>query len=197
MLIIIPFPIWSTGNNTVAWLPPLSLPPPTHTQIAQAVLRGVVAQGKPQHIFPFCDTRADIGYIVGVSHYRSLRLCQKHKLQRNTSYGTPESKKPRIPTEVSPNLTFLFIGIPPCDLYPSTPPSSRRRLHCCYEPGCTLPHISSHSLFRRLLCIPTSPPPPLELFQLQMGFSFPFLRANDLRSYLLIMRTRSFLLSCT
>ena len=29
-------------------------------------------------------------------------------------------------------------------------------------------------------------------FQLQMGFSFPFLRANDLRSSLLIMRTRIF-----
>ena len=36
-----------------------------------------------------------------------------------------------------------------------------------------------------------------ELFQLQMGFSFPFLRANDLRSYLLNIRARSFLLSCT
>ena len=35
-----------------------------------------------------------------------------------------------------------------------------------------------------------------ESFQLQMGFSFPFLRANNLRSYILIMRTRSFLLSC-
>ena len=31
----------------------------------------------------------------------------------------------------------------------------------------------------------------LELFQLQMGFLFPFLRANDLRTSLLIMRTRS------
>ena len=36
----------------------------------------------------------------------------------------------------------------------------------------------------------------MESFQLQMGFSFPFLRANDLRSSLLIMITRSFLLSC-
>ena len=31
-----------------------------------------------------------------------------------------------------------------------------------------------------------------ELFQLQMGFSFPFLRAKDLRTSLLIMRTCSF-----
>ena len=30
-----------------------------------------------------------------------------------------------------------------------------------------------------------------ESFQLQMGFSFPFLRVNDLRTSLLIMRTRS------
>ena len=30
-----------------------------------------------------------------------------------------------------------------------------------------------------------------ESFQLQMGLSFPFLRANDLRTSLLIMRTRS------
>ena len=30
-----------------------------------------------------------------------------------------------------------------------------------------------------------------ESFQIQMGFSFPFLRANDLRTSLLIMRTRS------
>ena len=30
-----------------------------------------------------------------------------------------------------------------------------------------------------------------ESLQLQMGFSFPFLRANDLRTYLLIMRTRN------
>ena len=35
-----------------------------------------------------------------------------------------------------------------------------------------------------------------ESFQLQMGFSFPFLHANNLRSSLLIMRARSFLLSC-
>ena len=33
----------------------------------------------------------------------------------------------------------------------------------------------------------------VELFQLQMVFSFPFLRANDLRTSLLIMRTRSLL----
>ena len=32
-----------------------------------------------------------------------------------------------------------------------------------------------------------------ESFQLQMGFSFPFLRVNDLRTSLLIMRTRSLL----
>ena len=32
-----------------------------------------------------------------------------------------------------------------------------------------------------------------ESFQLQMGFSFPFLRANDLRTSLLIMKTRSLL----
>ena len=37
---------------------------------------------------------------------------------------------------------------------------------------------------------PTATP---ESFQLQMGFSFPFLRANDLRTSLLIMRTRSLL----
>ena len=36
-----------------------------------------------------------------------------------------------------------------------------------------------------------------ESFQLQMGFSFPFLRANYLRPYLLNIRARSFLLSCT
>ena len=36
-----------------------------------------------------------------------------------------------------------------------------------------------------------------ELFQLQMGFSFPFLCANDLRSSLLIIRAHIFLLSCT
>ena len=37
----------------------------------------------------------------------------------------------------------------------------------------------------------------VESFQLQMGFSFPFLRANDLHSSLLNIRARSFLLSCT
>ena len=37
----------------------------------------------------------------------------------------------------------------------------------------------------------------VESFQLQMGFSFSFLRANDLRSSLLNIRARSFLLSCT
>ena len=36
---------------------------------------------------------------------------------------------------------------------------------------------------------------PVESFQLKMGLSFPFLSANDLRLSLLIMRTRSFLLS--
>ena len=39
--------------------------------------------------------------------------------------------------------------------------------------------------------------PIVESFQIQMGFSFPFLRANDLRLSLLIMRTHRFLLSCT
>ena len=34
-----------------------------------------------------------------------------------------------------------------------------------------------------------------ELFQLQMRISFPFLRAKDLRTYLLIMRTWSFFFS--
>ena len=34
---------------------------------------------------------------------------------------------------------------------------------------------------------------PMESFQLQMGFSFPFLRANDLRTSLLIMITHSLL----
>ena len=37
----------------------------------------------------------------------------------------------------------------------------------------------------------------VESFHPQMGFSFPFLRANDLRSSLLYIRARSFLLSCT
>ena len=35
-----------------------------------------------------------------------------------------------------------------------------------------------------------------ESFQLQMGFSFPFLCANDIYSSLLNIRARSFLLSC-
>ena len=34
--------------------------------------------------------------------------------------------------------------------------------------------------------------PDTESFHIQMGLSFPFLRANDLRSSLLIMITRSF-----
>ena len=40
------------------------------------------------------------------------------------------------------------------------------------------------------------PAPPPKLFHIQMGFSFPFLCAKDLRTSLLIMRTCSFLLSC-
>ena len=32
----------------------------------------------------------------------------------------------------------------------------------------------------------------VESLQIQMGLSFPFLRAKDLRMFLLIMRTRSF-----
>ena len=36
-----------------------------------------------------------------------------------------------------------------------------------------------------------------ESFQLQMVFSFPFLRANNLRSSLLNIRARNFLLLCT
>ena len=35
-----------------------------------------------------------------------------------------------------------------------------------------------------------------ESFQLQMGFLFPFLHANNLRLSLLIKRAHSFLLSC-
>ena len=38
---------------------------------------------------------------------------------------------------------------------------------------------------------PVRPCAPAELFQLQMGLPFPFSRANDLRSSLLILRTRS------
>ena len=37
----------------------------------------------------------------------------------------------------------------------------------------------------------------MELFQLQMGLSFPLLRANNLRSSLLNIRACSFLISCT
>ena len=37
----------------------------------------------------------------------------------------------------------------------------------------------------------------VESSHLQMRISFPFLRGKDLRKYLLIIRTRSFLLSCT
>ena len=36
----------------------------------------------------------------------------------------------------------------------------------------------------------------VELFQIQMGFSFPFLLANYLRSSLLNIKAHSFLLSC-
>ena len=36
-----------------------------------------------------------------------------------------------------------------------------------------------------------------ESFQLQMGFSYPFLHANDLCSFLLNIRARSFVLCCT
>ena len=36
-----------------------------------------------------------------------------------------------------------------------------------------------------------------ESFQIQMGFSFPFLRANDLRASLLNIRAHIFLLFCT
>ena len=43
----------------------------------------------------------------------------------------------------------------------------------------------------------TNPETTPESFQLQMRFSFPFLRANDLRLSLLNIRARSFLLSCT
>ena len=39
----------------------------------------------------------------------------------------------------------------------------------------------------------TYPVSVIESFQLQMGFSFTFLRANNLRTYLLIIRTRSLL----
>ena len=54
--------------------------------------------------------------------------------------------------------------------------------------------FSGHmSMFQNYLQLDTM---KLESFQLQMGFSFPFLRANNLRLSLLIMRTCSFLLSC-
>ena len=60
-------------------------------------------------------------------------------------------------------------------------------------PHCiTLKTTNCTSLYHRMVCGVIT----MESFQVQMGFSFPFLRANNLRSSLLIMRTRRFLLSC-
>ena len=55
------------------------------------------------------------------------------------------------------------------------------------------PHPPLGTLIQRLLLVAAV----VESLQLQMGFSFPFLCANDLRSSLLIIRARSFLLSFT
>ena len=49
----------------------------THPHRTQAAQSGVVAQVKPQEILPFCATHYKTGFCVGVSHYRSMRLCQK------------------------------------------------------------------------------------------------------------------------
>ena len=67
-----------------------------------------------------------------------------------------------------------------------------------FSPPCTVPfyHIwgAVHNNIPGLLGFK---PRGQESFQLQMGFSFPFLRANNLRSSLLNIRARSFFLSCT
>ena len=58
--------------------------------------------------------------------------------------------------------------------------------------------LSRNNFIQAILCVWIKPEKySAESFQLQMGFSFPFLRSNDLRSSLLNIRARSFLLSCT
>ena len=46
----------------------------------------------------------------------------------------PEVEHSHIPMEVSDKSSFLCIGIPPCDLSLSAPPSSGKRSPCCRDP---------------------------------------------------------------
>ena len=111
-------------------------------------------------------------------------------------------------------IKLISLRHPPCLRYPLSYslffPSSRKRTPSRYRPSTLLfssptargPSAASPScprlMFPWALCLLLSSLfLPLESFQLQMGFSFPFLRANDLRSSLLNIRARSFLLSYT
>ena len=72
-----------TGHQTVSLLLNLYNHPPPCPLITKAAWSGIVTQGKPQEILPFC---AETGFCVGVSHNMMLRLCQQHKHWEHTSY---------------------------------------------------------------------------------------------------------------
>ena len=99
---------------------------------------------------------------------------------------------------------FLIVDFCPLLLY-DRPVDVWFHIHSTYNTGRLYDamKIVTHSLnFGLLLCkisfrfMDLSYYPP-ELFQIQMGLSFPFLRANDLRLSLLNIRARIFLISCT
>ena len=81
-----------------------------------------------------------------------------------------EAKHSSIPMEVSANLTFLCIWIPPCDHYPATPYYSGRCLPCCNDPMyfgfvgycnwgvCRPAHIRPH-LVQEIMTDTYNPPP--------------------------------------
>ena len=84
-----------------------------------------------------------------------------------------EAKHFSIPMEVSANLTFLCIWIPPCDHYPATPYYSGRCLPCCNDPMyfgfvgycnwgvCRPAHIRPH-LVQEIMTDTYNPPPFLQ-----------------------------------
>ena len=74
-------------------------------------------------------------YFVWVSPIIGLCVCFNNNNVKDTNpKRVPVAKHSRIHMEISANLAFLCIGIPPCSQYLVTPPSSGSIFTCCSYP---------------------------------------------------------------
>ena len=122
----------------------------------------------------------------------NLSLTKKYKCTSNLEVAF-QWRVQLYPYLNSKNITLLVLTKKPisfCSLIPMYIPSTAPCVNII-NIHTTVPQLKIKQIYQHNRVW------PLESFQLQMEFSFPFLRANDLRSSLLNIRARIFLLSCT